>query len=44
MSSNDFVVDQFVVYPSHGVGKITAIEEQETKHGTLQQIIQKPRF
>ena len=29
MSSNDFVVDQFVVYPSHGVGKITAIEEQE---------------
>ena len=29
MSDNDFVVDQFVVYPSHGVGKITAIEEQE---------------
>ena len=29
MSSNDFVVDQFVVYPSHGVGKITAIEQQE---------------
>ena len=29
MSSNDFVVDQFVVYHSHGVGKITAIEEQE---------------
>ena len=29
MNDNDFVVDQFVVYPSHGVGKITAIEEQE---------------
>ena len=29
MSDNDFVVDQFVVYPSHGVGKITAIEVQE---------------
>ena len=29
MRDNDFVVDQFVVYPSHGVGKITAIEEQE---------------
>ena len=29
MSDTDFVVDQFVVYPSHGVGKITAIEEQE---------------
>ena len=29
MSDNDFFVDQFVVYPSHGVGKITAIEEQE---------------
>ena len=29
MSDNDFFVDQFVVYPSHGVGKSTAIEEQE---------------
>ena len=29
MNDNNFVVDQFVVYPSHGVGKITAIEEQE---------------
>ena len=25
----DFQVDQFVVYPSHGVGKVTGIEEQE---------------
>lgn len=27
--SGDFSLDDFVVYPSHGVGKIVSIEEQE---------------
>ncbi|MEM0978117.1 MAG: CarD family transcriptional regulator [Pseudomonadota bacterium] len=26
--TNDFKLNEFVVYPSHGVGKITSIEEQ----------------
>mgnify|MGYP003993337375 CR=1 FL=1 len=32
--TNGFAVDEFVVYPTHGVGQITGIEEQEIA-GTL---------
>ncbi len=32
--TNGFAVDEFVVYPTHGVGQITGIEEQEVA-GTL---------
>ena len=32
--TNGFAIDEFVVYPTHGVGQITGIEEQEVA-GTL---------
>ena len=27
--TNGFAIDDYVVYPTHGVGQITGIEEQE---------------
>jgi CarD family transcriptional regulator len=35
-SASGFTVDDYVVYPTHGVGKITAIEEQEFAGSVLQ--------
>ena len=32
----DFRMDEFVVYPSHGVGKITQVEEQDIAGVTLE--------
>ena len=32
----DFRIDQFVVYPAHGVGKITAVEQQEVAGTSLE--------
>jgi len=34
--SNDFKVNEFVVYPAHGVGQILAIEKQEIAGGKLE--------
>ncbi|MEB3323694.1 MAG: CarD family transcriptional regulator [Synechococcaceae cyanobacterium] len=35
-AQNDFKSGDFVVYPTHGVGKITGVEEQEIAGQTLQ--------
>ena len=32
----DFRIDQFVIYPAHGVGKITAVEQQEVAGTSLE--------
>lgn len=33
---NDFKINEFVVYPSHGVGKVVGVEEQEAAGETLE--------
>ncbi len=33
---NDFKMNEFVVYPSHGVGKVVSVEEQEVAGTTLE--------
>ena len=35
----DFKTDEFVVYPAHGVGKITSIETQEVANIKLEMFI-----
>jgi CarD family transcriptional regulator len=32
----DFRIDEYVVYPAHGVGKVTAVDEQEVAGITLE--------
>lgn len=32
----DFRIDEFVVYPAHGVGKIVGVDEQEVAGITLE--------
>ncbi len=32
----DFRIDQFVVYPAHGVGKVTGVDEQAVAGATLE--------
>ena len=32
----DFKIDQFVVYPAHGVGKVTGVDEQEVAGTNLE--------
>ena len=32
----DFRIDQFVVYPAHGVGKVTGVDEQEVAGANLE--------
>ena len=32
----DFRIDQFVVYPAHGCGKVTGVDEQAVAGATLE--------